>query len=151
MRTRILYIEDKSGGLTGACRIGRVRYSKTGSTLYYGDRAFQSLKGSGYKANYFDTESGAHVWISGPRKDGADGLYGRLTQPEDVDPDVADAYWRDIRGLAPSASGNTPPSRVAPATGTLRVADLTAVSGNGLGRKGQIMAKAMNQRRTQAD
>ena len=100
MRTRIMYIEDKSAGLTGPCRVGRVRFSKTGSTLYYGDRAFKSLTGSGFNANYFDQVTGDHFWISGPRRDGADGLYGRVTQPEDVDADVADAYWRDIRGLS---------------------------------------------------
>ena len=92
MRTRIMYIEDKSGGLTGPCRIGRVRFSKTGATLNYGGRAFKSLKGCGYKSNYFDEATGAQFWISGPRKDGADGLYGRITQPEDVDADVAEAY-----------------------------------------------------------
>lgn len=99
-RTRIMYIEDKSGGLIGAARIGRVTYSKTGRTLTYAGRSFQSLKGLGFKANYFELETRAWFWISGPRKDGADGLYGRVTQPEDVDADVADAYWRDIRGLA---------------------------------------------------
>jgi hypothetical protein len=105
MRSRIMYIEDKSGGLIGQCRIGRVRFSKTGASLYYEGRTFQSLKGNGFKSNYFDVDTGAPFWISGPRRDGADGLYGRLTQPEDVDADVADAYWRDIRGveLSPTA------------------------------------------------
>ncbi len=51
MRSRIMYIGDKSGSLTGPCRIGLVRFSKTGATLYYGDRAFKSLTGSGFKAN----------------------------------------------------------------------------------------------------
>lgn len=102
-----MYIEDKSRGLTGPCRIGLVRFSKSGSTLYYGDRAFKSLTGAGFKANYFDQVTGASFWISGPRRDGADGLYGRLTQPEDVDGDVAEAYWQGIRGLSstPVASG----------------------------------------------
>lgn len=100
MRARIMYIEDKSGGLTGPCRIGLVRFSKSGSTLYYGDRAFKSLTGAGFKANYFDQITGDAFWISGPRRDGADGLYGRLTQPEDVDSDVAEAYWQGIRGLS---------------------------------------------------
>jgi len=99
MRARIMYIENKSSSLTGPCRIGRVRFSKTGATLYYEDRAFKSLAGSGFKANYFDQLTGEHFWISGPRRDGADGLYGRITQPEDVDEDVAQSYWRDIRRL----------------------------------------------------
>ena len=99
MRSRIMYIEDKSDGIVGPCRIGRVTLSKAGATLRYDGRSFQSLKGYGFKANYFDVETGQHFWISGPRKDGADGLYGRITQPEDVDSDVAEEYWRDIRGL----------------------------------------------------
>ncbi len=113
MRSRIMYIEDKSGGLTGPCRIGLVRFSKTGATLYYGDRAFKSLTGSGFKANYFDQVTGEHFWISGPRRDGNDGLYGRVTQPEDVDEDVAESYWRNIRGFG-----------AAPMTGAKRGNDL---------------------------
>ncbi|QUD87509.1 hypothetical protein [Phenylobacterium montanum] len=107
MRTRIMYIENKATGLTGPCRIGLVRFSKTGATLYYGDRAFKSLTGSGFKANYFDQVSGEHFWISGPRRDGADGLYGRITQPENVDADVAEPYWRDIRGLGSAPVATT--------------------------------------------
>lgn len=106
MRSRIMYIEDKSGGLAGPGRIGRVSFSKSGATLTYAGRRFQSLKGAGFKANYADVDTGAHFWISGPRKDGADGLYGRITQPADVDDDIAEAYWRDIRRLGrPPAHG----------------------------------------------
>jgi len=36
MRSRIMYIENKSGDLNGKGRIGRVAYSKTGKTIYYG-------------------------------------------------------------------------------------------------------------------
>ena len=101
MRSRIMYVEDKSGGLARPGRIGRVFFSKTGATLTYAGRSFQSLKGSGFKANYFDVETFDPFWISGPRRDGADGLYGRITVAEDVDSDVAEAYWRDIRRLGP--------------------------------------------------
>jgi hypothetical protein len=71
-KTRIMYIEreNKSTSLNGPARIGRVAFSKTGKTISYGGRTFQSLKGSGFKANYFDTETGEWFWISGPRKDG---------------------------------------------------------------------------------
>jgi hypothetical protein len=102
MRTRIMYIEDKSGGLSAEGRVGRVTYSKSGASLTYAGRTFRSLNGAGYKANFYDVETGDHFWISGPRRDGADGLYGRITQPSDVDDDVADAYWRDMRGMAKS-------------------------------------------------
>ena len=102
-----MYIEDKSGGLVGPCRIGRVIFSKTGATLRYGERSFQSLKGQGFKANFIDIETGQPFWISGPRRDGADGLYGRITQPDDVDADVAEEYWLEIGGVSqiPVAGG----------------------------------------------
>ena len=75
-RSRIMYIEDKSNGLEGEARIGRVYFSKTGKTLYYKGRRFQSLKGRGFKANYVDLNNGDEFWISGPRKDMNDRLYG---------------------------------------------------------------------------
>lgn len=98
-KTRIMYIESKSGTLNGAARIGRVSFSKTGKSLTYAGRTFQSLKGRGFKANYFDVETGEEFWISGPRKDGQDRLYPESTQPVEVDADVAEEYWQDIRGL----------------------------------------------------
>ena len=65
-RSRIMYIENKQESLDSAGRIGRVYFSKSGKTLYYRGQRFRSLRGSGFKANYFDIESGAHYWISGP-------------------------------------------------------------------------------------
>lgn len=97
-KTRIMYIESKSGTLNGPARIGRVTFSKTGKSLTYGDRTFQSLKGRGFKANYFDVETGEEFWISGPRKDGQDRLYPESTRAVEVDDDVAEEYWRTIRG-----------------------------------------------------
>jgi hypothetical protein len=95
-KTRIMYIEDKSGGLTGPARIGRVIFSKTGKSIYYQGRLFQSLKGAGFKANYFDAETGAEYWISGCKKDGSDQLYGGTTE---IDDDVREEYWLEIRKL----------------------------------------------------
>lgn len=100
-KTRIMYLEDKSEGLNGPARIGRVALSKSGRSLSYGGRTFQSLSGHGFKANYFDVESGDHFWISGPRKDGRDRLYESSTRPVEIDPDVRDEYWTDIRGVQP--------------------------------------------------
>ena len=97
-KTRIMYIECKSGGLTGPARIGRVVFSKTGRTLRYREQEFQSLKGAGYKANYYDLATGDRYWISGPHKDGSDRLYGERV-PIEIDEDVREEYWRDIRGL----------------------------------------------------
>jgi hypothetical protein len=96
-KTRIMYIENKSASLNGPARIGRVTFSKTGKSISYGARTFQSLKGSGFKANYFDIETGERFWISGPRKDGKDRLYAGSSTPVEIDRDVAEEYWRDIR------------------------------------------------------
>lgn len=94
-RSRIMYIEDKSNGLEGEARIGRVFFSKTGKTIYYRGMRFQSLKGSGFKANYFEVESGDHYWISGPRKDQNDRLYGG-NQGVEIDSDVYAEYMQYI-------------------------------------------------------
>lgn len=97
-KTRIMYIEDKSSSPSGPARIGRVTFSKTGKSISYGGRTFQSLKGSGFKANYFDVETGERFWISGPRKDGKDRLHPESSAPIEIDADVAEEYWRKIRG-----------------------------------------------------
>lgn len=96
-KTRIMYIEDKSEGLDGPARIGRVTFSKSGRSVYYAGRTFQSLGGRGSKANYFDLETGDPFWISGPRKDGRDRLYDGGTKPVEIDADVRNEYWGDIR------------------------------------------------------
>lgn len=96
--TRIMYIERKGGELIGPARIGRVTFSRTGCTLYYRDQTFQSLKGHGFKANYFEIATGDSYWISGPKRDGSDRLYGERI-PIEIDADVREEYWTSIRGL----------------------------------------------------
>ncbi|GGO71539.1 hypothetical protein GCM10010982_27560 [Bowmanella pacifica] len=92
-----MYIENKSGDeLNGAGRIGRVRFSKTGKTIYYRDAELQSLKGYGFKSNYFDVNTGEHYWVSGPKKNGQDTLYPDHIE---IDEDVREEYWRDVRGV----------------------------------------------------
>ena len=68
----------------------------------YGERTFQTLSGTGFKADYFDVDTGDQFWISGPRKDGRDRLYDGSTKPVEIDNDVSDEYWRDIRGGKPT-------------------------------------------------
>lgn len=92
-----MYIENKAGGLSGPARIGRVTFSKSGRTLHYDGKSFRSLKGAGFKANYYDIETGEEYWISGPRRDGADRLYGERT-PVEIDEDVRREYWIQVRG-----------------------------------------------------
>lgn len=93
---RIMYIEQKSGSLTGPARIGRVTFSKTGRTLYYRGHKFQSLKGQGFKSNYYDVVTGDDYWISGPKRNGADALYATNVGAA-IDDDVREEYWRTIR------------------------------------------------------
>lgn len=102
MSSRIMWIENKSAGdgLAGPARIGRVHFSKTGRSLRYGERTFESLKGAGHKANYVDVESDEEFWISGCRKDGQDALYGTNVI---IDADVAEEYWTVIRGQPENA------------------------------------------------
>ena len=91
-----MYLEDKDGGVVGDGRIGRVAFSKSGKTLRYKDLEFQSLKGQGFKANYFEINSGGWFWISGCRRDGNDVLYPGVIE---IDPDVQEEYWRVIRQM----------------------------------------------------
>jgi hypothetical protein len=99
MNSRIMYIEDKSKGLSGPARIGRVSFSKRGKTIYYGGKSFQSLKGASArsKSNYVDTETGDEYWISGCKRDGSDRLYGERV-PVEIDDDAREEYWTQIRG-----------------------------------------------------
>lgn len=99
-KPQIMYIEDKSEGIVGPARIGRVTFSKTGKTIYYRGQAFRSLHGAGFKSNYYDVETGEEYWISGCRKDGRDALYSTTIE---IDEDIAEEYWRDIRGISSGA------------------------------------------------
>lgn len=98
-KTRIMYMEDKSAGLNGPARIGRVTFSKSGRSIRYQDRTYLRLGGQGVKANYFDEDTGDHFWISGPRKDGGDRLYSSSTMPVEIDADVHEEYWQQVREL----------------------------------------------------
>jgi len=108
---RIMYIEFKgggfefdqfgnqrisSGGLHGSAWIAPPPPPPTGATLHYREQSFQSLKGSGFKANYYDVKTGEQYWILGPRRDGADRLY-KSDWPVEIDEDVREEYWTQIR------------------------------------------------------
>lgn len=93
-KTLIMYIEDKSNGIVGDARIGRVTFSKTGKSLYYNGKTFEIKKKGGYKTYYFDVETGQEYWISGCKKDGTDSLYPNKVE---IDEDVKVEYWTEIR------------------------------------------------------
>jgi hypothetical protein len=79
----------------GPARIGRVTFSKTGKTIYYKGKAFQSLNGRGFCANYYDVETGEPYWISGPKKNGEDRHWAGSGKVE-IDADVREEYFNDI-------------------------------------------------------
>jgi len=90
-----MYIEQKPG-LAGHARIGRVTFSASRKSIYYAGRRLQSLKGSGYKANYFDVDSGLEFWISNCKKTGNDTLYPGIIE---IDEDAREEYWTLIRNM----------------------------------------------------
>lgn len=98
-KTRIMYVEDKSKGINGPARIGRVASSKSGETLHYAGQSFRALRHSGLKANFEDSVTGHPYWIARARKEGADRLFKGAGEPPVIDDDVREEYWRDIRGL----------------------------------------------------
>jgi hypothetical protein len=51
MKSRIMYIESKAEGLSDPARIGRVTFSKSGKSIYYGGKRFETLAGRALKAN----------------------------------------------------------------------------------------------------
>ena len=91
-----MYIEFKGEDLIGEARIGKVTFSKSMKSIHYQGKTFETLKGTGFKANYFEVETGEHYWISGCRKDGKDRLYGERL-PIFIDEDIQEEYWTNIR------------------------------------------------------
>ncbi len=96
-----MYIESKGDdGIFGPAKIGRVKFSKSGKSIHYAGRTFETLSGAGFKSNYFDVETGDHYWISGCRKDGRDALYHTTAE---IDDDVREEYWCEIRNIPENA------------------------------------------------
>jgi len=96
---RIMYMEKKLDGVTGPARIGRVTFNKSGKTIFYGDQIFRTITGGGFKTNFYDEKTGERYWISGPKKNGQDRLYSGTIE---IDADVAEEYWTEIRGMPES-------------------------------------------------
>lgn len=97
MKSRIMYIERKAGALVGLARIGRVTFNKTGRTIFYREHVFRRIVGGGFKSNYCDEATGEDYWISGCKRRGGERMYGSAL-PVEIDDDVREEYWRDIRG-----------------------------------------------------
>ena len=99
MKSRIMYIELKThpGGHDdrGPAWIGRVTFSKSGSTLYYKGKRFQ--RAHMHCGNYYDLETDEDYWISGPKKNGEDRYSWAQRTPVEIDDDVREEYWLMIR------------------------------------------------------
>ena len=97
-----MYIELKThpGGHddSGPARIGYVTFSKSGKTIYYRGKRFQSAKGAAPCGNYYDVDSGDTYWISGPKKNGEDRQFSGCG-PVEIDADVREDYWTGIRNM----------------------------------------------------
>ena len=89
-----MYIESKADSLNGSARIGRVLYSKTGQSVYYGGQTFYKIRG--FKSNFIEESSRDEYWISGPKRNGEDRLYVSNI-PVLIDEDVREEYWLQIR------------------------------------------------------
>ncbi|MFO0917852.1 MAG: hypothetical protein U0872_05995 [Planctomycetaceae bacterium] len=89
---RLMYVECKDQGLDGPGRIGWVELSKSKRSYRYQDRLLQ--KCVGYKYNCVDVETGTLYWVSGPKRDGRDKLYGGRVE---IDADARAEYWTVIR------------------------------------------------------
>ncbi len=74
MRTELKYIELKSGfSDKGTAWIGLVSFSKSGKTVYFNGKGFQSLGGTGVEGgNYYEIGTGNEYWISGVKKNMSD-------------------------------------------------------------------------------
>jgi hypothetical protein len=89
-----MWIEYKGNDIVGPARIGWVKVSDKGKRLDYGSQAFRTLRGGGFKSNYYDIETYVKYWISGCRQDGHDALYSTTV---DIDDDALEEYWINIR------------------------------------------------------
>ena len=96
MKPRIMYIERKLDVTGGPARIGLVTFSKTGKSIYYKGLHLMTLSGRGFKANYFERETGDQYWVSGCKKKGGDRLYPGTIE---IDADIREEYWTRIREL----------------------------------------------------
>jgi hypothetical protein len=96
-KPEIMYIAcvDPGGRIEWA-RIGKVRFSKTGRTLYYAGRELQGMGQPWYR----DSETGEKFLVQRARPDGLDRRgphYNAGSVPAEIDDDVRAEYWTDVR------------------------------------------------------
>jgi len=89
-----MYSECKGGELDGPGRIGWVEVTRSTRSYRYNGKLLQKV--NGYKYNCVDAETGERYWVSGPKKNGEDKLYGGIVH---IDEDAREEYWLKIRRL----------------------------------------------------
>jgi hypothetical protein len=90
MKDRIMYVELKSGfSDDGPAWIGKVKFSKSGQTVYFNDKGFKKI--SGISGNYMDIETGDEYWISGVKQNGEDRHWAGTGKIQ-IDRKVIDEY-----------------------------------------------------------
>ena len=109
-KTRIMYVECCSNlDHRGRARICRVRFSKSGRTIYLNGLSLtrctttgrpNGRKGAGIHGNYINQATQVEYWVSGPKRNGRDRHWAG-TGPVQVEADVVDEYWREIRQQKP--------------------------------------------------
>jgi hypothetical protein len=67
-----------------------------GKRIDYDGRSFRTLRGQGFKANFYETKSREYYWISGCRKDGRNALYNTNVE---IDQDALEEYWVNVRKI----------------------------------------------------
>jgi len=90
--SQIMYLELKTGyNDNGPAWIGKVKYSKSGQTVYFNGRALKRIGGQGIAGNQRDYETGDEYWISGVKKDGNDRHWAGSGKTK-IDQKVVDEY-----------------------------------------------------------
>ena len=89
---RIMYVENKDGDIDGfKARIGWVKFSKTGRSVYYRERTLKRSGGQGIRGNFYDEITGEEYWISGVKKEGTNAHWAEPTKVM-IDIDAIDEY-----------------------------------------------------------
>jgi hypothetical protein len=95
MKDRIMYVELKSGfSDDGPAWIGKVKFSKSGQTVYFNDKGFKKI--SSISGNFMDIETGEEYWISGVKKNGEDRHWAGTGKIQ-IDRKVIDEYLMIIK------------------------------------------------------
>ncbi len=91
-QSRVMYVENKEGDIDGySARIGWVRFSKSGRSVYYRNLTLAAIKGGGVSGNYYCEETGEEYWVSGIKKRGSNTHWAESVKLH-IDSDAAEEY-----------------------------------------------------------